>query len=586
MKKYLALILALLFTLSAVPALGEEAAAGPDINDYFSKRDLSGQWDAGDAQYIELAESLTITEAGTYVLSGSMAGCVTVSAPDDAKVQLVLRGVDISVPSGAAILVENADKVFVTLETGTVNTLSSEAFDENDPVDGVIFSHDDLTLNGKGTLKIESAGHGIVGKDDLKICGGTYILNVEGRGLCGNDSVRVADGDIAITSGKDGVRAKNEEDETKGYVIVFGGKIAIVAGGGAANGETHTDDFGGSGGSGGGWNDRVSADSASSTKGIKATGTLTIVDGEISIDSADDALHSNTDVTVLGGALTLSSGDDGMHADKDLLISGGTVRVTKSYEGLEGMTITVAGGDIAVWASDDGLNAAGGSDASGFGRNDMFAVQAGVCITISGGTLYVNSSGDGVDSNGNLVVTGGQTVVSGPVSSMNGALDKNGTATISGGTMLAAGTTSMAESFGSGSTQCFALVRLNGSAGTILVKDSGGNVVLSGDVEKSFGCVVVSCPELVKGEKYTVSCGTASVAFTASGSAAQQTQQQQQPQQQQQQTQQNGGDPSNGGQGQQPEGGFEDSNGGQQNQQPGGDFGGSDGSGGGPGGGQ
>ena len=158
------------------------------------------------------------------------------------------------------------------------------------------------------------------------------------------------------------------------------------------------------------------------------------------------------------------------------------------------------------------------NDGSGWGRNDMFSSD-GSLILISGGTLYVSAQGDGIDSNGDLTVTGGVIVVSGPTGSGNGALDKNGTATITGGTVIAAGSSGMAETFGNASTQPSSLVYLSGQAGEIRVTDQSGNVILSGTVEKSFQTVVVSSPDLVAGQTYTLSCGSASTTFTAGTSS-------------------------------------------------------------------
>lgn len=167
---------------------------------------------------------------------------------------------------------------------------------------------------------------------------------------------------------------------------------------------------------------------------------------------------------VAGGTFTLQTGDDGMHADGALVISGGTIDVQKSYEGLEGQSITISGGSITVTASDDGLNAAGGSDASGQnGRQDAFAADENAFITISGGSITVSADGDGVDSNGDLTISGGALYVNGPTSSGDGALDYNGTAAVTGGTVIAAGASGMAEGFGDTSTQYSFLVNLPAS---------------------------------------------------------------------------------------------------------------------------
>jgi hypothetical protein len=241
---------------------------------------------------------------------------------------------------------------------------------------------------------------------------------------------------------------------------------------------------------------------------------VSILGGTLSIDSADDAIHTDGDVTVSGGMLTLKSGDDGIHADASLTISGGSVTVSDSYEGLEAADIVIEGGEISVRASDDGLNAAGGSDGSnggGWFGGDPFASQD-ASITISGGTLTVNSDGDGIDSNGDLTVSGGTIFVSGPTNSGNGALDYNGSGVITGGTLIAAGASGMAENFSNGSTQCSVLVNFSStvSAGSeICVYDSDGTLIASYTPEKNYQCAVISAPKLAVGETCTVTAGGA-----------------------------------------------------------------------------
>ena len=177
----------------------------------------------GRSKEIALTESLTITEAGVYVLSGTIAdGTVTIDGASDGKVQLVLNGVSITCSNSACIFVKNADKVFITLAEGTENTLTSNGFDENGEIDGAVFSKDDITLNGEGTLTVTSAKHGIAGKDDVKFGGGAYVIHAGERGITGKDSVRVFDGSYTIYSGKTPIRSKNK-DAGKGYVLILGG---------------------------------------------------------------------------------------------------------------------------------------------------------------------------------------------------------------------------------------------------------------------------------------------------------------------------------------------------------------------------
>lgn len=510
MKRFVTVLTIAALLLSACTAF-TQAEGALNLSDYFTDRDLAGTWQESKASTVDLTgrDGLDITVGGVYVLTGAMQGSVTVNASGGDKVQLVLNGVSITASDAAAIYVKNADKVFITLAEGTENTLAVTFLAEDAEIDAAIFSRDDITLNGSGSLTVNSAGNGIVGKDDLKITGGTYTVTAEGRGIDANDSLRVYDGKITVVSGKDALRAKSDEAD-KGYVLIADGSFDLTVGGGAANAEAHADDMMPGFGPGG-WNrynTSESDESAASAKGVKASGSITVLSGIFTVDASDDAFHA-ANLTVDGGVFSLQSGDDAIHADNALTLNGGAFDIS-AYEGLEATYITVNDGDIRIRASDDGLNSAGGSDESGFWRNDMFASD-GSSIVINGGSLYVNADGDGIDSNGDLIVNGGAVVVSGPTNAGNGALDFNGSASVNGGTVLAAGAMGMAETFGASSTQVSFMATLSGNAGTITVTDAGGNTVLTGEVEKAYQCVAVSCPDLQVGETYTVSSDTASV---------------------------------------------------------------------------
>ena len=186
---------------------------------------------------------------------------------------------------------------------------------------------------------------------------------------------------------------------------------------------------------------------------------------------------------------------------------------------MEGAKVLISGGNITLVASDDGINAAGGIDQSGFGGfgfdPDAFGGSGDYLIRISGGVINVNASGDGIDSNGDIEVTGGELYISGPTSNGDGAIDCDGSATITGGIVVAAGSTGMAENFGTASTQGSILVNLSGSAGdTITLKDSDGNILASFTPAKAYGCVVISAPGVVQGGTYTVTAGSNSTTVT------------------------------------------------------------------------
>lgn len=543
-----------------------ETAAELDISDMFTDRDREIGYDkdeciritcenntaAGNSEAVTISGStITITQEGTYLISGSLSdGQIIVDAPKTAKLQLILSELSVNCNTSAALYIRQADKVFVTLAPDTVNSLSNQedyiAIDDNN-IDAAVFSREDITFNGQGTLNINAAyGHGIVSKDDLIFTGGTYMITAAEHGLAGKDSVRIADGSFDISSGSDCIHASNKDDASSGFIYIANGDYNLTAGtdgmdaayvlqiddgdfnittgGGSQNASTTQ-----SGEFNKGWGkwgpdpaeaETDTKETSSSAKGLKADNSLFIRGGNYTIDSSDDSVHSNANVSVSGGNLILSSGDDGIHADAAADITGGTINIQKSYEGIEGSTVTISGGAVSLVASDDGLNAAGGNDQSSMngrpGKNE-FAADDNCGITISGGTLNIDAGGDGIDSNGSLYVSGGDIFVAGPENSGNGALDYNGDAQITGGTILATGESGMAQNFGSSSTQGSILAASSAqqtAGSTITLLDSSGKTLITHVSEKQYNSVVISCPEIVKGETYTLQIGSETQTIT------------------------------------------------------------------------
>ena len=235
---------------------------------------------------------------------------------------------------------------------------------------------------------------------------------------------------------------------------------------------------------------------------ISGNGTLDVT------GTAEDAIHSKTNVTVQGGTINLKAGDDAIHADETLTILDGKVTVLESEEGLEGLVVDIQGGDITVNASDDGLNA---SDGSGSDKAPGQATE-GAAIRISGGVLTVKASGDGIDSNGDLIISGGTVVVDGPSDGGNAPIDYDGKGVISGGTVFVSGDSGMFQSLNdSGSTQNSIVYYLSETqaAGTkVAVADSKGNVIYENNsTTQAFNTVLFSAADLKSGENYTVTVG-------------------------------------------------------------------------------
>lgn len=584
MKRIITVLLVLLMLAGCSTGSSEEQSSSgssispielPADSEMFTDRDRRTDYDAGTATAIDLSSAtstVTISEEGTYVLSGDLSGMIVVDAPDTAKLQIVLNGVKVTSTTSAALYVREADKVFVTLAENTENTLENggtfESIDDNN-IDAAVFSKQDITFNGSGSLTVTSpVGHGIVSKDDLVITGGSYTVNCASHGLDANDSIRIVNASLNIRAGKDALHAENNDDASLGFVYlesgsyvlnaegdgisagstltVKDGSYTITAGGGSVNGsQASSDNYGGfmGGGMMGGGMMRPdgmggqprttstitsTTEDSASMKGLKSGTGMTLSGGSFTIDSADDGIHANTSAAIAGGNYTIASGDDGIHAEDTLTVSDGNIQITESYEGLEALHIRISGGNITLKAGDDGLNAAGGTDNSGMtgGRDGMFgggmmgggmSANSDGSIVISGGELYINASGDGIDANGYLEITGGHTVVCGPTMGDTATLDYDTSATITGGTFIGTGASGMAQTFSDSEQGVIAVQVGQQSAGTLIrVTDASGRDLIRHEPELSFAVVILSSPDLVSGTEYTVYVGELSETFSAS----------------------------------------------------------------------
>lgn len=511
------------------------------VDKEFSDRDLDSSYDDSTAVHITLNDSsieadsesgvtidkstLTITKEGTYVISGTLNdGNIVVDADDTAKIQIVLNGVTITSSDYAPIYVKTADKVFITLAENTENSLSDGSTYvqiDDTSVDGVIFSKADLTLNGQGTLTITgNYKHGIASKDDLIITSGTYNITAVKDGLNGKDAVKVKDGTITISvTDGNGIQSKNGDDTTKGYVYICGGTINIK----------------------------------NSQEGIEGT-AIVIEDGTVDIVANDDGLNATSGSSTTTDSSTTDTSDNtsdasDMSTTADTVTSTDKTTTTVSTVATNSANATTTTSSATspssnivtttstsdTTTSSDTTNVPPNSDmappsdnAGQFNKDDRgfggkgggaFENDTNAYLSISGGTITVNASGDGIDSNGSVIISGGTTLVNGPTNSGNGGLDYNGTAEITGGTILVAGSAGMAQGFSDTSTQYSILYNFSSviDAGTeVTLTDADGNKVYSYTPTKQYQSVVISTPDLEKDATYTLTSGSQSEEITLS----------------------------------------------------------------------
>ncbi|MFE5670841.1 carbohydrate-binding domain-containing protein [Agromyces sp. NPDC056523] len=448
-------------------------------------------------------DTVTITAAGTYRLSGELAGQVVVDTTATELVRVILDGADISSDTTAALAVTSAERVQLVLADGSDNALSdASGYADDADVNAALFSAADLEIAGEGALTVQGNGNdGIASKDGLIISGGEITVDAVDDGIRGKDEVMIAGGTVTVTAGGDGLKADNAEEADRGYLAISGGTVTIDAAGDGLDAATDVIVWGGSldvtagGGAG------SSVADGDSAKGLKGTVSIIVDGGEVAVDAAEDAVHSDSTVHLANGALELASGDDAVHADAALTISGGTVGVSESYEGLEAAAVSIAGGSTSVVASDDGVN-------------------AGSTLDLTGGELTADADGDGLDVNGAITMSGGTVVVNGPTAQNNGAIDSDAGFDISGGTIVAAGSSGMAMAPGADAAQASVLVTLDQQvgAGTALeLTAPDGTVVATITTTKSAATLAVSTPELVNGETYIVTADGTAVGSAVAG---------------------------------------------------------------------
>ena len=483
-----------------------EAFAYSDSGSYdntftFTDTEISASIESGSGFKIN-GTDLTINAAGTYVVSGEcIEGSITVKKGTTGVV-LILDELTLTCSSTAPVSINKGAEAEIVIKgtntlTDSENPANEDSSDEAvaDAFEGAgikVKSGSSLTLTGTGTLTVDgsSCKNGIKGAATSTVtvgesAGDTFTLNVNAanNALAADGELIINGGNVNVTSADDGIKASPDEDDTE------------------------------------------------------SKGEVTINGGNITVNAADDAVHGDR-VNVLGGDLTITAGDDALKAEYALTVgnedgSGPDINVTKAYEGFEGATIILRGGRSSIYTTDDGMNAANG-DLTDYDYE----------LNITGGEWYVNADGDGIDSNGNMTVSGGYTEVFGAANNGNGALDIGDfgcSLTYTGGTLAAVGMSGMAVVPTSGDYIAFGMAGMGGpgrqgmqstgaassvsisKGASIAVKDSGGNTVYETTAAKNANHIVFASDELKAGETYTLYVNGQSAATTSltSGSGQQ-----------------------------------------------------------------
>ena len=441
---------------------------------------------------------VTITEGGTYEISGtSEDGQICVKTPDE-DVTLILKNVSVTSSSGSPFVILKANSVTLSLPDGTESTLTdSETYDSDEDADACLYSKADLTIEGTGTLTVNANyKNGITGKDALTIRDSTLSVTAANHGITGKDSLTAENASLTVQSGGDAIRSTNNEDGALGFILLTDCTLDLTAAEDGVQAETVLTIDGGSyaiittGGSDG------AIDEDTSAKGLKAGTQVTISGGTFDLDCCDDAIHSNGNVDISGGSFTLSTGGDGIHADDTVTVTNGAIDILKAYEGMEGVTVNIEGGDINIVSSDDGINVADGTS-SGFkgsfpdGQNNSDGTpppsdQDGT----NGGTPPTPPTGQNGTDSSRLTPPSGQDGAADTNTPPAPPTDASGEAPSDLPSMPEGGFDGQRPGNAVGSSSC----SVNISGGTIRIDASGDGIDSNGDLNVSGGTIYVSGP--------------------------------------------------------------------------------------------
>lgn len=460
-------------------------------------------------------QTLTITQAGTYVLTGSGKNIkLVVEAADTDQVHLVFQNLTLE-GEGTLLQINKAQEVVISLAEGSQNALTESQASDDEKVKATIHSQVPLTLNGTGSLTLTAlTKNALEVEDELKVLGGTYTVKAANHGFKAEGALDIEAATLTIEAGKDGLHAEHDETTERANVTLNPTQLSIAA----------TED------------------------GVDAGNELTIKGGTITVSQSEEGLEARV-IRQLGGDVTIKSSDDGVNASAgssskttDTSATSKTTEASATSNSAD--TSSSASQAISDSATASAPDSQATVDSAATGQTDQAnkdknqtppAPPAGQAppqggqppqdgqgpggmppggqeesdpslqIILEGGTLTIDAEGDGIDSNGTVTISGGSLVVNGSVQGGNGPLDASGDITITGGTVWALGTSDVLQGFAQGSTQASITANIAGTAGqTLIILDANGKEVARQSASKDFQAVIMSSADLVDGQTYTI----------------------------------------------------------------------------------
>ena len=467
------------------------ATSGENVNDTFVKEeriDITSDFDSQaeedfsavtnviDVSTIGDGETKTIVDEGTYVITGTNANA-KILVNSEGAVKLILKGVNLTYAADAPLEIKAASSFTLHVASKTKNYLLDGVSSAGD---GALVCNKKVSLNieGSGYLYLTSSknlegevGAAIKSPKGVSIKDTHIIASATGHAVQAKGGATIEGAKLYLDAGKDGLHAEEGEVSIKDSVMdasTYGDGIDSTLAVTLDNVTSHfvstgvyvlynsADDTDGSLSEDAryvlenGEYKKIDSDSVNhysnryyleqKCKGVKSEALITFKGGDHYINTADDCIASDTGISILSGDYSLYTNDQGINSDQVLTIGedGGSnaldIRIYHCYEGIQGGVINFYSGYTYIYAEDDGINATSDTLTSGISMNFH-----------DGATVYANAEGDGVDSNGNITMDGGNLIVAGPSSGGNGSLDFDGTFAFTGGNLLAVGSNSMAQ---------------------------------------------------------------------------------------------------------------------------------------------